>query len=737
QAQRTSVSAGNLGDYENRARSLSGLSGIKNAPMNLTGNGTPERLQGQGVSLNFFRLLGISPSLGRGFAPDEGRPGSNFVVVLSNELWRRRFGADSQILGQSLMLDGNRYRVVGVLPPGFQSPSEFSIPQHIEFYVPAVFSPQQLAEHGDHDLSVIGRLTPGTSVERAQHELDAISAALARQFPHTNSGVRAVIAPLRDDLTRSVRLPLLMLLGAVALAVLIACANVANLFLVRAISRRREISIRFALGASRLGVMREFLTESSLLAAAGGGAGLFLGYFLMKALVAMAPANTPGIASVSLDSGVFAVSMALAGITGIAFGLAPAWQCSRISAGESIKANDRSLTGPSQHRSRAVLIIAEISMATVLLVGAGLLLKSFITVLGIDLGFKPERVLGMNVRLPATHYPTPADRLRFYEDLEERVRILPGVQSVAFANHMPLRGGWSGGIQIEGSERVARETGRQAVSPGYFDTLGITLVRGRLLTPGDRTGHPDVALVNQAFARLFFPGLDPIGHRIRIGSDFPWMTISGVVNDIRREGKTAPLNPQVYMPAGQLELYPNAQLADLAIRTAGDPKQLVRAIREQVFAIDKDQPVNGIHTMDEIITASVAQRRFRTILLMAFAAVALSLALVGIFGVLSHSVSQRTVELGIRAALGAQRRAILTLVLRQAAVWVATSLLIGIATALALSRCVASLLFEVQPHDWRTYAIAAALLAFVSLAAAAIPAHRASKVDPMIALRYE
>ncbi|HLJ51464.1 MAG TPA: ABC transporter permease, partial [Bryobacteraceae bacterium] len=246
QAQRTSVSAGNLGDYENRARSLSGLSGIKNAPMNLTGNGTPERLQGQGVSLNFFRLLGISPSLGRGFLPEEGRPGSNFVVILSNELWRRRFGADPQILGQSLILDGNGYRIVGVLPPGFQSPSEFSNPQHIDFYVPAAFSAQQLAEHGDHDLSVIGRLTPGTSVQRAQQELDAISAALARQFPHTNSGVRAVIAPLRDDLTRSVRLPLLMLLGAVALAVLIACANVANLFLVRAISRRREISIRFA-----------------------------------------------------------------------------------------------------------------------------------------------------------------------------------------------------------------------------------------------------------------------------------------------------------------------------------------------------------------------------------------------------------------------------------------------------------------------------------------------------------
>jgi putative ABC transport system permease protein len=493
--------------------------------------------------------------------------------------------------------------------------------------------------------------------------------------------------------------------------------------------------VRFALGASRARVIRDFLIESLMLAAAGCGAGLLLGSFLIRLLVRLAPASIPNIGEVGLDGQVFGLSVLLAAVTGVVFGLFPAWQVSRTGAGESIKSAERGMSGRAQGRSRVALVMAEVSMACVLLIGAALLIKSFVTVMGMDLGFQPERVLAMNVNLPQQRYGTPADRLRFFDELERRAMALPGVQSVAFANRMPLRGGWGGSVTIEGSTDT-RQTDRQAVSPGYFDTLGIPLVRGRFFTANDRSGQPYVAVVNQTFARLYFPGQDPIGRRIQIVGN-NWMTIVGIVSDFRRGGKTADLTPQAFIPAEQVELYPVVRLADFAVRTAGEPRQLVHAVQEQVFAIDKDQPVTNVRTLEEILTASVAERRFQTMLLIAFAGVAVLLALVGIFGVLSHSVRQRTVELGIRMALGAQRGAILGMVLKQAVLWVAGGLAIGLAGSYALSRYIATLLFGVQPHDSVVYLACAGMLALIALGAAAIPARRASRVDPMVALRYE
>jgi putative ABC transport system permease protein len=380
-------------------------------------------------------------------------------------------------------------------------------------------------------------------------------------------------------------------------------------------------------------------------------------------------------------------------------------------------------------------VIAEISMAAVLLIGAALLIQSFVRVLGMDLGFSPERVLAMNINLPNARYATPESQLRFYEDLERRVAALPGVERVTFGNRMPLRGGWGGSVVIEGSEFPEARTDRQAVSAGYFETLGIRLQRGRLFTDADRSGRPAVVVVNQTFARQYLPGQDPLGRRIKI---VDWMTIIGIVNDIRRGGKEADIKPQAFIPALQLESYASStRLASFGVRTSGDPRQMVRAIRDQVLAIDKDQPITGVVTLEEVITASVAVRRFQVTLLIAFASVAMLLALVGIFGVLSHSVRQRTVELGIRMALGAPQRSILAMVLKQASLWIAIGLAIGLGAAYALSRSIESLLFGVGARDLRIYALAAVLLAAIAMLAAAIPARRAAKVDPMIALRYE
>jgi putative ABC transport system permease protein len=734
-AKRANASPANLAAYVRGTRSFEGLSALAGVGMNLTGAGTPERLSGQRVSFTFFSLLDVAPVLGRDFRPEEDRPGAPGVIILTDDLWRRRFGADPQILNRSLLLDGNTYQVVGVLPPGFQSPSEFIFPGRIDFYVPAAFSSAQLAAHGDHNLGVLGRLVPTASIRSAQAELDSVSAALAREFPETNQGLRAIVVPLDTDLRSDLRKPMGFLLGAAALAVLIACVNVANLFLVRGVARRREIAVRFALGASRARVFRDFVVESLVLSAAGCAAGLLLGSFLIDILVRLAPASIPKVGTVGLDARVFLFSAALAVITGVIFGLFPAWQASRRGPGESIKSSERGMSGRAQGRSRAALVIAEISMAAVLLIGAALLIQSFVRVLGMDLGFSPERVLAMNINLPNARYATPESQLRFYEDLERRVAALPGVERVTFGNRMPLRGGWGGSVVIEGSEFPEARTDRQAVSAGYFETLGIRLQRGRLFTDADRSGRPAVVVVNQTFARQYLPGQDPLGRRIKI---VDWMTIIGIVNDIRRGGKEADIKPQAFIPALQLESYASStRLASFGVRTSGDPRQMVRAIRDQVLAIDKDQPITGVVTLEEVITASVAVRRFQVTLLIAFASVAMLLALVGIFGVLSHSVRQRTVELGIRMALGAPQRSILAMVLKQASLWIAIGLAIGLGAAYALSRSIESLLFGVGARDLRIYALAAVLLAAIAMLAAAIPARRAAKVDPMVALRYE
>jgi putative ABC transport system permease protein len=506
--------------------------------------------------------------------------------------------------------------------------------------------------------------------------------------------------------------------------------------MVRAAGRRHESSVRMALGAGRLPLMRQLMTESLVIAVAGCLAGIALGRLLMLGLTAIAPPGIPRIESAGMDWRVFAVSAAIAVTTALIFGMAPAWQASQVKPVEALKTAARGTGGASQVRWRTALTVAEVSLSTILLVGAALLLRSFSTLMGVSLGFRTDNVIAMNIALPQLHYPDAPARLQFFQKLEDRVRALPGVAAVATANRMPMRGGWSSGISIDGDPDRRADPDFQAVTPGYFETLGIPLLRGRALSAQDTAGSTPVAVVNQAFARQLLEDRDPIGHTMQRGPGAPRISIVGVVNDIRRAGKDSQINPEVYLCAGQTNLYP-VQLADFAVRAAGDPHALVNAISREVWALDKDQPVTNVRTMDEIVDQAVSKRRFQTLLLLIFAAVAVALAIVGIYGVLTYSVSQRLSELGIRVALGAPPGAILGLVLRQAGALIAAGMALGIAGAYGLTHFLQDMLFQVKSTDWRAYAGAVALLAVVAVVAALIPARRGARVDPVVALRQE
>lgn len=730
---RSTVSIANLIDYR-EGHAFSELAGDAVTSMNLTNEGTPERIDGETVTANFFPVLGVQPALGRGFLGEDDQPGHDRVLILTSEFCQHKFGGTDGVLGRHVLLDGKSFEVAGILPLGFRSPLEMSLARRADFYKPAAYSTDRLTSRGDHDIVVIGRLAPGVSVPAAQAELDAISAALAQRFPDSNKDNRAVIAPLRDDLVRSVSRSLWVLLGATALIVLIACVNVANLVLIRAVSRRHETSVRLALGASRGRIFRQFLVESLLIAGAGCIAGVVLGSWLLRGLVLLAPTDIPRFDQAGLDTSVLVVSALVALLTGLVFGLAPVWQATRTAPSRSLKASERNATDPAQFRWRAALTITEIALSVILLIGAGLLLKSFVRLQGIDLGFQPDRVLAMNINLPDNAYPGAPQRLQFFEQLADRARTLPGVQSVSYANRFPVRGGWSGTVLVEGNQ-LNQDADLQAVSPGYFETLGISLLRGRLFSGADRTGEPNVAVVNQTFVRQFLSGQEPIGHRIQRPRG-EWITIVGVVSDIRRDGQAAEIRAEAYLPAAQIALYP-VRLADFAIRTAGDPKQLSQALQQLVWSVDKNQPVTNVRTLMEVLSASAAQRRFQTLLLMVFAIVAVSLTTIGVFGVLSYAVTQRTSELGIRVALGARPSQIAGLILRQAAGLIAVGAALGIAGAFALTRYVQSLLFEVESHDAMTHFVAVTLLVAAAFLAAWIPARRGSRVDPVLALRNE
>ena len=730
-----SVSPPNYLDWEKQTKSFEKLAAYSGSRINLTGDGEPQQLIGVKATAHYFDVYGIKPALGRTFLPEEDAPGKNHVVVLSYPFWQRVFGGAADVVGRPIQLNGEPYTVVGVAPVGFGLASK------VDAWMPMAFKPDETANdnRGAHYLNVAGRLRPGVTVAQAEAELKVLAAQLATQYPDSNKGWGIFMMPLQDYSVRDVRAVLYTLLGAVGCVLLIACANIANLLLARATARHREISIRAALGASRARLVRQLLTESVLLAVCGGLAGILLARWGLDALLALAPPNLPRVADIHLDPGVLVFSLVLSVITGLLFGIAPAWLAARADVNEALKQGSRGSTeGGARGRLRSALVVIEVTLALMLLGGAGLLARSFMQLAHVDPGFTPENATLLRLSLPAKKYAMPEQQTAFANGLLERVKNLPGVQAAGLTHSMPLVSDYVLGFNIEGRPAIAPSdlpsTNYYAVTPEYFRAMGIRLVRGRVFTPQDDAKAPRVAIINETMARQHFPNEDPIGKRINItnGPD-TWREIIGIVGDIKQYGVDKATSNQSYEPFAQV---PFSSL-NVVIRTSGHSTALLGSIRPTVYAVDKDQPIGAIRPLEEIMAESIARQRFAMTLLTVFSLVALVIAAVGIYGVMAYSVVQRTGEFGIRMALGAQQRDVLRLVLMQGGKLVGLGLIIGLAASLAASRAMGSMLFNTSAQDPLTLGTITLLLGFVALVACLLPANRATKVNPIEALRAE
>jgi putative ABC transport system permease protein len=714
--------------WRKQAQTLSPIAASMYSWFNLTGSGEPERITGGVATTSFFSLLGVRPALGRLFLPEEDRPGGPPVVVLSHSLWEHRFNSDPAAMGKGVVLDGKTYTVVGVLPPSFVIPDQFKVDY-------ALWVPLAENENGTGPfrlLRAIGRLKPGVSVAAARAELDTIMQPLVPKSLKKS----IVLSRWQDQITQASRLTLLLFLGAVGLLLLIACVNVANLLLSRSATRQREMAVRLTVGAGRGRIVRQLLTESALLALLGGALGLALARWVKDLLVTFISPNLPALEPITLDYAVLGLSLALAVFTGLAFGLAPALQTSKVALSEVLKETSRSGSGlRSRMLFRNLLVISETALALVLLVGAGLLFRSFLRLLGVDPGFKSAHNLCLTIDVTLSKYPTPTDQARYYQQVIEAIKSLQGVESVGGSGCPPFggRSGMVSGLTVESQPQETVNASYAAISPDYFSTMRIPLKLGRDFGNADRDGPPSVAIVNEAFVRRYFPNQICLGRRVSSWvRKNDWLTIVGVVGDVRDWADREP-SPEIYLPylqAGEPSM-------TLFVHTAGDPRLWEAAVRRQVASVDKDQPPHDFATLEQIQAASLTSRRVTLLLLSAFAGLGLILASVGVYGVVSYAVSQRTHEIGVRTALGASHTAVLKLVVRQGFSLALIGTGIGLAAAFGLTRFLQSLLFGVKPIDPATFAAAALLWLAVALLACYIPAHRAAKVDPMVALRYE
>ena len=737
-----SVSAPSYVEYRDMTSSFDEVATATEWSVNLTGAGEPERLQGARVSYNLFSTLGVQPVSGRGFLLEEDQPGKNRVVVLSYGLWQRRFGGDRGLVGQTITLDGNSYDVVGIMPKGFVFMVE------VDLFTPVAFTSEDLAatNHGNEYLICVARTKPGVSFGQAGAEMNALADQLRPQFYGPNWGITVV--PLREQLVGSFRTALLILLGAVGCVLLIACANVANLLLARASARHKEIAVRTALGASRSRIVRQLLTESVLLAALGGAFGLLLAFVGIRLLVLGVPEDITGFIvgwkDISISTPVLGFTLAVSMLTGIVFGLVPALHASKPDLNESLKEGGRGGTeGRQRNFVRASLVVAEVAIAMVLLVSAGLLIRSFLKLQQVSPGFNPANVLTMQLSLPRSKYAEKPQIASFFEQLVQRVGALPGVQSAAVGNNLPMSNdGWNASFAVEnlqvGPDEPSPHGDPHMITPDYFAAMGIPLLRGRYFSDADSKDALAVAIIDQTLAEQYWPDQDPIGKRIAAFFDGPrgqrhWREIVGVVGHVKQYGLDGKSKVQYYFPHTQSP-QPNLYLV---VRTASEQKGMAAAIRGALDSIDKDQPIYKVTTLEQMVSNSTSQKRFSMFLLGIFAAVALLLAAVGIYGVMSYAVTQRTHEVGIRMALGAQQKDVLALVVRQGMLMTLIGVGIGLVGAFAATQVMASLLFGVGTHDPLTFAGISVLLTAVALIASFIPARRATKVDPMIALRYE
>ena len=719
-------------------RSFAGVAAFTSDTFNWTGAGAPEQLSAARVSWDFLQIMGVRPATGRLFNAAEDKPGGAFVVLLSQQLWARRFGASPSAVGQTLTLDDKVYTVAGVLPAGFR----FDYFGPVDVIVPRVFdlsiiTPVQL-NGGAMFLSFVARLRPGVSFSQAQAEMDTLAAQYRRErprFPDADPGLTVRVGNLRDELVSGVSTALWILFGAVGLVLLIACANVASLLLSRALGRKREIAVRTAIGATRASLIRQLLTESLLLAVAGGLLGAVLSAWGTRALAAMAQKTLPRAGEIHSDGLVFAFTAIVSLAAGLLFGLAPALQISRPDVNSILRAEGRGATaGRRRNALRSLLVVSQVALSVLLLIGAGLLLRNFAGLRDSKPGFRANNLLTMNVSLPPTRYPRAAQPA-FYRDLFRGIAALPGVQSAAGSTALPVNPTRFSPALPEGQPQVPLAErpvfNIQSITAGYARTMGIPLVHGREFTDRDDAASPKVLLVNQTLARRYWPNQNPVGKRVLVGLGPAPSEVVGVLGDVRNMNLAADVKPELFFPYAQL---PGLSL-NLLVRTAGDPHTVVKSVEGAVFALDANQPVTAIQTMDEILEAGAAQPRFTTSLLAGLSLAALVLAMVGIYGVIAYSVSERTQEMGIRIALGASRGDILRLVLRQGMTLAGAGIAIGIAASLGLTRLLASLLYGVSATDPLTFAAGAALFVAVAFAASYIPAMRATRVNPIVTLR--
>jgi putative ABC transport system permease protein len=707
----------------------------------LTGASEPERIDGARVSASFFPLLGVETSLGRGFLPEEDKPKGERVAIISHGLWQRRFGSDPNIIGQSLTLDAQNYTVIGVLGAGFNFPVEI---EKADIWSPLALDGQLLEQRGAHFLKVIARLKPGVSPQAAQAEITTIASRLEQQYPEDNTDRVVSLYSLYDHLVGGIRPALLVLLGAVGFVLLIACSNVANLLLARAAGRQREIAIRMALGATRGRIVRQLITESLILAFIGGGAGLLLALWGVESLIALSPANLPRLSGVGVDGWVLSFTLLISMMTGIIFGLAPALKASKPDLNDALKEGGRGSTeGFSGRRLRNLLVVSEMALALVLLISAGLLIRSFLRLQQVNAGFDPSNVLTAQVGLPESKYKEGVQVSAFFEQTLERIAALPGVESAGGITVLPLSGN-NMRTSFTVQNRPAPPPGQEplaelrTVTPGYFRTLRIPLLRGEEFTENYKRGSPGRIIINDTMARRFWPDEDPIGQRVSIGislddADPTVWEIVGIVGDVRHASLDVEPSPEMYVSHSQMS-WP---FLTLVVRSSSDPMAMAGPVRDQILAIDKDQPVSSIRSMERMVSASIAQPRFYLLLLGIFAALALVLAAVGIYGVLSYSVTQRMHEIGIRMALGAEPADVIKLVVGQGMMLALAGVAIGLIGAFVFTRLMSSMLYGVSATDPVTFAALALLLTAVALLASYIPARRATKVDPMVALRYE
>jgi putative ABC transport system permease protein len=728
----------NFVDWRDRNKTFQGMAGVVPERLNLTGVGEPEEIRAANVSTNFFQLIGVSPVRGRRFTAEEEKPGNDKVVILSHALWQRRFGGDPGILNRTISLSGQSHVIVGIMPP------EFQFPENTEIWRPLAPDGQWRVARSAFWLPVVGRLKPGVTRAQAQADLDVIANQIERQFPEM-AGYGVNVVPVVEQIVGSIRRPLLILSGAVLFVLLIACANVTNLLLARAAARQREVAVRAALGTGRWRIVCQLLTESMLLAVVGGALGVLLAWWGLRLLVNLSPSNIPRLENISLDGRVLWFTLGLSLLTGLIFGLAPTLQATHLKLSETLKEGARTggggAGGRRAQRIRGVFIVAEVALTLVLLVGAGLLVRSFWRLQQVDPGFRADHLLTLRLSLPLSRYTDGAQAVSFFERLQERLAALPGVVSASASSGVMLaKLAISAGFTIENRPRdpseLALELPFDQVLPNYFQMMGVPLLRGRAFTAQDGRDSPRVAIVNETFVKRYFPNDDPIGRRFTFGDGGPnarWITIVGVVRDTKRQGPDQPVRIESWMPLAQMP----AGSMEMVLRTTGDPLALSNAAREAVWSLDRDLPIPKIQTMERILSERVAQRRLNMLLLGLFAMAALILAAVGIYGVMSYAVTQRTHEIGVRMALGAQAGDVLRMAIWKGMRLTLIGVALGLAGALALTRVMRSLLFNVSATDPATLALIALLLVVVALIASYIPARRATKVDPLLALRHE